>query len=278
MQSQRFLAVSVLFTFIAVGVAIHGSESTVAPTAVGAGTEIDRDSDEQRATGETRGFALLAVGWKWGCRAVALVVLIAGGLLISTEFAQGTLKLALSRPVRRCEVFLAKWIVLTAFAVVLTVAVLGGTWAYVGVITGFSEIRDPKYPEFIHFSMAAMSDAAWHAALQTILPILCLGAMGLLVSSLSPGSGTSVAVAILFHLLLDVMNEYLPIEAASWLFSHYLRMPTDILWEMSQAFSTRVSQLTSVGLAFKVYLVPAVSLILFIALAGIVFWRRDVPA
>ncbi len=284
MQSQRFLAISVLFTFIAVGVAIHGSESAVAGERA-AGTKIDTDADDadsgaggRPSSAETRGFAILAVGWKWGCRAVALVVLIAGALLISTEFAQGTLKLALSRPVRRCEVFMAKCIVLAAFAVVLVVAVLGGTWAYVGAATGFSEVRDPKYSDFVHFSAAVMANAAWHAALQIVLPILCLGAMGLLVSSLSPGAGTSVAVAILFHLLLDVLNEYLPIEAASWLFSYYIRVPTDVLCEMSQGFKTHASQLQSVGFDSMVFLVPLASVVLFVVLAGVAFWRRDIPA
>lgn len=287
MQGQRFLALSVLFTILAVGVAVRGSERAVAGERT-AGTKIDLDADddvgEEHLAGETRGFAVLAVGWRWGCRAVALVALIAGALFISTEFAQGTLKLTLSRPVRRCEVFLAKCIVLIAFIVVLTVVVLGGTWAYVGVTIGFSDVRDPKYPDFVHFSRAKMSEAARNAALQTILPILCIGVMGLLVSSLSPGAGTAVAVAILCHLLLDVLNEYLPGEATLWLFSYYIRMPMEILCEMSQAITTRGAQLLAAagpsvgpGVDSTVFLVPLVSLVLFAVLAGIAFWRRDVP-
>ncbi|MDQ7779741.1 MAG: ABC transporter permease [Planctomycetota bacterium] len=277
LQGQRFLLVALVFLVIALGLAIRRAESDIGAKSDGE-SSVEIDSDAEPAKPASHGFAVLAASWKWGCRAVALIVLVAGSMMISSEFAQGTLKLVFSRPVRRVELFLAKCLVLMVFSVLLIAFTMGGTWLYVGMTSGYGDVVDQKWSGHVHFSAAVMHSAVWHGAVLSLLPVLALACMGLLISTLAPGSGTSVAVAILVHLVMEAVGEYLSSEEAAWLFTSFARMPTDVLLEMSQGIAGNKAFLLETAVWSKPVLVPVVSLLVMAALAVFAFSRRDIPA
>ena len=237
---------------------------------------VDRDMNPEAISGAifARSFANAA-----SYLLLPLLAIVFASDIVSAEFAQGTVKLLLTRPVSRARVLASK---LAALMLAITVTVLiGGIVAYVfgGIVYGFGGWGAPTLtgfrasgqtfdPSTIR-SVALWKDAwlayglAWFAA-------LCVGAIALLTSvvlrSTAAAMGTMVAALIAGSILPRLAPSW---EAQKFLFVTNLPLP--------DYYSGSPPPIPGLTVSFAVAVLGAWAVVA-VAAAFAVFVRRDVLA
>jgi len=237
---------------------------------------VDRDIDPDAISGPlfARTFANAA-----SYLLLPLLAIVFASDIVSAEFAQGTIKLLLTRPVARAWVLGSKLAALL-LAITLTVA-LGGVVAYLfggvfygfagwgaPVLTGFRASGESFDPSTIR-SIALWKDAvlayglAWFAA-------LCVGAIALLTSvllrSTAAAMGTMVAALIAGSILPRLAPSW---EAQRFLFVTNLPLP--------DYYSGSPPPIPGLTVTFAVAVLAAWAAAA-LAASFLVFVRRDVLA
>jgi len=166
---------------------------------------------------------------------IPLLVAVVGADLVSSEFAEGTVTLLLTRPVARWKILLAKVLTLVLFTslTLLLAAVL--SWAIAGIAFGWSGWGAPMVTGF------RLGDAGFDVSGVRVLPLwqdalaawglawysaLAVGAVTLLLSvvfrSTAAAMGTMMATLIGGTILSRVASDW---EGAKWFFVSCLPLP-----------------------------------------------------
>jgi len=136
-----------------------------------------------------------------------LCVILFGGL-ISDEYRDGTLKLALLRPYKRHEVLWAKIFVMFVGVVILLIVAFVSSYA--GGLTflewGNSFLMDQLSFDYSGFQGIATTLLAYT---YTIFPMLAFSLLVLLLSILIDNSGVTIGIGIGVHFLLTILSDYI---------------------------------------------------------------------
>ncbi|MBI2932989.1 MAG: ABC transporter permease [Planctomycetes bacterium] len=184
--------------------------------------------------------SIFAGGARVGLKLATFVMLVFGALLFAGEFDKGTIKVLLTRPIRRSDLFLAKSAVATLLALFLI-----GTVLYISLAVGCSvgELGmvwdDQSYVS--NTSYEALLDHALRAMGMSVLPVIAAAFFGVLVSNLTESSGFAVAITLTLFLLADeiVLRVFQTDEVRRFFFNHYPAYAFDILRDFARGSSTR---------------------------------------
>jgi ABC-2 type transport system permease protein len=206
-----------------------------------------------------------------------LMVMVIAADLVSSEFSQGTIKMLLTRPLRRWKILTSKFIALTIYVTltVLATAVIsyvisGAVFGYGGwnmpVLTGFlvsgAEVNTTNVhivPQWQY--MAMIMGLTWFSCLVVAYISLMVS---VLVRSTAAGMGIMLAVLIAGTILENI--------AANWETSKYFFM---VNMNTATYASGQVPPVPGMTLPFSLG-VLAVTATAAVAIAYTVFTRRDV--
>jgi len=237
---------------------------------------LDRNLDPEAISGPlfARGFANAA-----SYLLLPLLALVFASDVVSSEFSQGTIKLLLTKPIRRARVLMSKLvalgiaITLTVFFGAVVAYVFGGlAYGYRGwaapVLTGFrvsGETLDPSAVRVLPLWEDAVLafGLAWFAA-------LCVGALAFLTSVLL--RSTAAAMGTMFAAL--IVGTILPRLASSWEAQKYLFV-TNL--PLPDYYSGSPPPIPGITLPFAVVVLAAWAAVALVVAFG-VFVRRDVLA
>jgi ABC-2 type transport system permease protein len=237
---------------------------------------LERDIDPEAVSGPlfARGFANAA-----SYLLLPLLAIVFASDIVSGEFQQGTIKLLLTRPVRRSRVLASKLVALF-LAITLTVLfggvvayLLGGVaYGYAGwgapVLTGFrigGETFDPSGVRSIALwkETVLVFGLAWFAA-------LCVGAIAMLTSVLLRSTAASMGTM----LAALIAGTILPRLAPSWDAQRFLFVTS---LPLPDYYSGSPPPIPGLTVSFAAAVLAAWALVAT-AVAFVVFQRRDVLA
>ncbi len=240
---------------------------------------LSRNLDPNSLTGPafTRGFA--GVG---SVLLIPLLIAVFGADLVSSEFAEGTITLLLTRPVARWKVLLSKVVAMMLFTTLTLLAAFFLAWGISGVAFGWSGWAAPMLTGFRlgpgaagGFDLSNMRSlplwqdtfAAWGLAWFSALAV---GSITLLLSvvfrSAAAAMGTMMATLVGGTILSRVASDW---DGAKWFFVTNLPLP-DFYAGMPTPFE-------GMTLAFSVWVLLAWAAA-SLAVAFLLFTRRDVTA
>jgi ABC-2 type transport system permease protein len=226
----------------------------------------------------TRGFA--GVG---SVLLIPLLIAVFGADLVSSEFAEGTITLLLTRPVARWKVLLSKVVAMTLFTTLTLLAAFFLAWGISGfafgwsgwgapVLTGF-RLSGPSASAAFDLTGVRMvplwqdTYAAWGLAWFSALAV---GSITLLLSvvfrSAAAAMGTMMATLVGGTILSRVASDW---DGAKWFFVTNLPLP-----DFYAGLPTPFEGMT---LAFSVWVLVAWAAAALLA-AFLLFTRRDVTA
>jgi ABC-2 type transport system permease protein len=214
---------------------------------------------------------IFASGSKWGLRLVSFVVLISGAMLFAGEFDRGTIKLLLTRPITRGEVFAAKAVSNAILALVLMGAVFGLAWG-IGCWKGeLGPVWDPE--EYVSPVSSAALLGHLVQAIQTAVPsIIALGLLGLLLSNVVESSGHAVGLALVLAMGVGLATEVASRWEHYWV-NTYPGYALSLLGEFARGKAARWRDLGSLP-----WSVPLATALISLALGFIIFRRRNITA
>ncbi|WP_199614853.1 ABC transporter permease [Paenibacillus alkalitolerans] len=206
-----------------------------------------------------------------------LMVMVIAADLVSSEHSQGTIKLLLTRPVRRWKVLTSKYVALTlyvsltvmctaALAYVISGAVLGYSGWRAPVLTGFAVAGSAVDTSNVHMIeqwqyLLMVLGLAWFSCMTVAVLSMMIS---VLVRSTAAGMGTMLALLIAGTILSNMASDW---ESAKYFFMVnldtvvYLAGQSPPIPGMTLPFSLGILSLTALG-----------SLVVSYA----VFTRRDV--
>ena len=193
------------------------------------------------AWGTLHAVQLFAAAWQFGALLSTFVLVIFSSMLFAGEFDRGTIKVLLTRPITRTELFLAKVVTVIGVAGVL----LGFTlfvslsWALGNGALG------PVWDDTVYYTHLDASVIESHAVKAVgvgLLSFLAAGFLGLFVSTWTESSGFAVAIALVLFLFGYFVTGLLGGESSQEkLFFHYGPYAADKLKELAGGGSTRWS-------------------------------------
>jgi ABC-type transport system involved in multi-copper enzyme maturation permease subunit len=198
------------------------------------------------------GFGPLLSGGMNGFKMAAFIILVLGGLLFASETTFGTLKTILIAPVRRSDLILAKVLTVIISALILTLLIEFISFFLAWVIYGFAPVTDPTFSEMVHLSKKDMFIYMAYAFLHIVLPLIAIGLMGLLISTLVENAGIAVAVSIVLYLVFDFLIIELFENLSSYLFNYYLNYYLAALKNISEGVMQEVWKFRALDLFFRI--------------------------
>ena len=202
--------------------------------------------------------ALLLFAWgaKTGLKLASFLLVIFGSLFFAGEFDKGTIKLLLTRPVSRTDLFIAKTLTGLLLAALFLSLVLALAFGF-GCLKG--ELG-PVWDSEQYVSGVSDEQISAHAVKAVRLAAAGVAAavfLGLAVSTLVESSGFAVAAALTIFLGSDLALGFLREESARYLFSWYPSAAFDTLRSYAEGSATRWRPAIEEGSVWLV--VPAVS-------------------
>jgi ABC-type transport system involved in multi-copper enzyme maturation permease subunit len=194
-------------------------------------------------------------------------------MLFAGEFDRGTIKLLLTRPVTRTDLFLAKCataVLVAGFYMALVVYVslvfalargeLGAVW------------DGEAYATFASYE--TIMEHARTAVLLCILPTLTAAFLGIFVSNLTEHSGYAVAYGLIIYVVLDLAAA--SFLRSEYLFTYHTGYALEVLCAFSEGSSTMWRHQHDGSLTH--IFAPLVTLLAFASAAYAVFRSRNVTA
>lgn len=173
---------------------------------------------------------IFAGGANWGLCLATFVALIFGSMLFAGEFDRGTIKVLLTRPITRTDLFLAKAIVAVLLSLFLIALVL-----YVSLLLGMAlgELG-PVWDSRSYNVSASYEGLLSHmrtAVAMSLAPIVAAAFLGIFISNVVDSSGFSVAVTLTIFILAHVviLTTIRDDQVKRWFFSHYPGYGFDML-------------------------------------------------
>jgi len=235
---------------------------------------LDHDVDPSAASGVTfaREFAENAIGLF-----LPLMVMVIAADLVSSEHAQGTIKLLLTRPVRRWKVLASKYAALSVYVTLTVLAAALLAYLISGAAFGYGGWRVPVLTGFAVTS-AGVDTTNVHAVEQWLYLLMTLGlvwfscmvvgALGLMVSVLvrSTAAGMGVMLALL------IAGSILANMASSWTQAKYFFM---VNLNTVVYLSGQSPPIPGMTMTFSLIVLAVTALVSVVVSFG-VFTRRDV--
>lgn len=223
LAAQRFLFIAI--PFIVVGV--------LAP-AIGIPALMGKKEGEW---GGFNAYQLFTYGAKLGVSIASYMLIIFASLLFAGEFDRGTIKVLLTRPVTRTEIFVSKVTICFLLAIALYGVVLFVSLLY-GVARGdLGPVWDTTAYEMKRTG-EQMDRYLRTTILVGFLPILAAGALGILVSNLTDTSWVAIVTGIIGYLLLNLVTGFLPEKWQMKIFNYYLSDGFDLLRRYAEGEGT----------------------------------------
>jgi ABC-2 type transport system permease protein len=213
---------------------------------------------------------------------IPLLIAVFGADLVSSEFAEGTITLLLTRPVARWKVLLSKLIAMVLFTTLTLLAAFVLAWGISGVAFGWSGWGAPM---LTGFRLGSGTGAAFDLTGVRILPLwqdalaawglawvsaLAVGAVTLLLSvlfrSAAAAMGTMMATLVAGTILSRIASDW---DGAKWFFVTNLPLP--------EFYAGMPAPFEGMTLAFSTYVLAGWA-VAATAVAFFVFTRRDVTA
>lgn len=220
---------------------------------------------------------IFAGGAKVGLKLATFIVLIFGSMLFAGEFDKGTIKVLLTRPITRTDLFVAKSIVAALLALFLVAVVL---YVSLGLGCLLGELG-PVWDDQSYNSNTAYEQLlrhAWKAVGMSVAAVVAAGFLGVFVSNATESSGFAVAIALTMFLLVDeiVLRAFRDDGVRRWFFSHYPSYAFDVLRDFARGSSTNWKDVYQRG---QVYLTaPLASIAAFVAAGYAIFRWRNITA
>jgi len=134
-------------------------------------------------------------------------LMVLGAFTLSQEEGSGVFRMVLPRPFRRWEYYIAKLILLLAYAGLLYYVALMVSYIMGGVLFGYGDIVDlSEKSSPVIFSKALIAAEIRQAFALSFLPFFCLAAFGMLCSVFSDKSGIAVGFCIGGYFLLEIIS------------------------------------------------------------------------
>ncbi|MBI4566363.1 MAG: ABC transporter permease [Planctomycetes bacterium] len=180
---------------------------------------------------------LFAYGAKLGVKMASFILVIFGAMLFAGEFDRGTIKILLTRPVTRTELFLAKGVTGFLLALFLFALVLALSFGYGCAHGELGPVWDTEN-YLTQSSEAQLADHAWRAVRLSAPAIVAAVFLGIAVSTLVESSGFAVAIALTLFIGVDLALGFLGTHAARYVFSLYPSYALDVLRGYAEGKST----------------------------------------
>ena len=181
---------------------------------------------------------LFALGAKFGLKMASFLLVIFGSLFFAGEFDRGTIKILLTRPVTRTELFAAKCLTGLILAALLFGAVLALSFGF-GCATG--ELG-PVWDDEQYVSNTSYEELAGHALKAVALSAAGVAAavfLGILVSTFVESSGFAIAIALTLFIGVDLGLGFVREDLAQFVFSWYPSRAFDILYALAVGSSEK---------------------------------------
>ena len=198
---------------------------------------------------------LFALGAKTGLKIASFLLVIFGSLSFAGEFDKGTIRLLLTRPVTRTDVFLAKSLTCLALAAFFFAAVLALSFGF-GCLKGdLGPVWDGDQG-LIFSSADAISDHAVKAVTMSAAGVLAAVFLGIVVSTFVESSGFAVAIALTLFIGIDIGLGLTREDQARYAFSWYPGYAFETLRSFAEGSSTQWRQAAEVRVNLGVASIP----------------------
>lgn len=202
-----------------------------------------------------------------GIGLAAFIMLLAwSACLVAPELGSGSIRLSLTRPVRRGEYVLGKFLAAAAYTALLALETSVLAWTAAAAL---GEITGVEFGGELLFTKEDMALAWLGGAALALLPLTAGAALGLFVSCCTRSTGLAVSATFGIWILLDLVKHFLGVDRL--IFTTYL----ESCW---QVFANRADGLDAEWLPM-VGQCAAASLgatALLLAGAVVVMRRRDI--
>lgn len=221
--------------------------------------------------------ALLMFAWgaKTGLKMASFLLVIFGSLSFAGEFDKGTIKILLTRPVTRTDLFLAKSLTGLALAALFIGLVLALGFGF-GCLKGeLGPVWDSE--QYISAtSTEQISEHAMKAIRLSIAGVVAAVFLGIAVSTFVESSGFAVAAALTLFIGMDLGLGFMREEKARYLFSWYPSYAFDTLRSYAEGSATRWRPAVEEGSIWLA--VPAASAGVCTAVGYVLFRIRNILA
>ena len=212
------------------------------------------------------GFQVAAFSLKVSIQMLVLIILVASCISLSEEISSGTVKLILTRSVKRCDFVLGKFLTLTFISTVLLILLYMLGFALGHIFGGLNVLKEGEY---LLYSSRELTKDFVISMFFTIPPMISLIALGFFVSVLIKGAGGAVGTGIVVYFFLNILSQFDPIQ--DFLFTKYLSLPMDNVTKLVEGIYIDWSKHTVLNCG-----VSAVSIVVFMGLCVILFSKKDI--
>jgi ABC-type transport system involved in multi-copper enzyme maturation permease subunit len=227
-----------------------------AATLLGAWAQSDLFGSQATVWRGPHALLLFAFGAKAGLKLASFLLVIFGSLFFAGEFDKGTIKVLLTRPVTRTDLFIAKCLTGLALAALFIGAVLALSFGF-GCLKGeLGPVWDSD--QYISASSGEqISEHAMKAIRLGVAGVVAAVFLGIAVSTFVESSGFAVAAALTLFIGMDIGLGFMREEKARYLFSWYPSYAFDTLRSYAEGSATRWRPAVEEGSIWLV--VPAIS-------------------
>jgi hypothetical protein len=225
---------------------------------------------------ELNAFLMFALGAEFGIQIAALVVVIFSALSFAGEFDKGTIKVLLTQPVTRTEVFAAKVAAMMLLALALTALTVYESLVW-GLVRGD---LGHVWQQDVHQVFSRLDVMMGHAATAIgvgVFSMLATCLLGIFISSLTESSGHAVAAALTVFFVMSIALFVLRDDRKLYLFNHYPGYGIGILIELSRASAGKTWNPEVLDRALYAQ-VPAVTAAALAAVAWLRLRFKDITA
>ena len=160
-----------------------------------------------------------------GIGLAAFIMLLAwSACLVAPELGSGSIRLVLTRPVRRGEYVLGKFLAAAAYAALLALEASALAWAAAAVL---GEITGVEFGGELLFTKEEMAFAWLGGTALAMLPLLAGAALGLFISCCTRSTGLAVSSVFGVWILLDLVKHFLGVDRL--VFTTYLESCWQVL-------------------------------------------------
>lgn len=196
------------------------------------------------------------------------MTLIYATSLISVELSNGSIRIALTRPLRRREYLAAKALHAATYMVALNLIALATAWGLVHVLGNLSGIY---FGDELIFTDREMRITLLTTLALTLLPQCATISFALLLSTTTRNTTAAIAVAIGAWIFIETIKY--PLNIAPYIYSTYAESPWTVYTDRCNAFNPSFLPDAYWGIG-----VSLAFILLFSSLSLFIFGRRNLTA